>query len=233
MRTLAVTLLITGSVLAGQSAPQLAWKEFSIGPATRNRTGFGAEGLRAEGIPFKRAIARAWGVPEFRISGPEWLDTQRYAITALVADPQEFQPLFQQELTKRFQLVTHWESRELSIFTLKQIDGVPHKLAAHTEGSPASSNGGPSSSSGGLSSRINLPNSTLGQFTNLLADVTNRPVFNETGLSGRFDFAVSWSTPSDDKVIAAIRDQLGLQLIVGKKNLDVLVVDHAEKLVFP
>ncbi len=103
--------LCAASALFGQSADSPKWKEFSIGPPTRNQTGFGPNGLRADGIPLVRALARAYGLPEHRIIGPDWLDTERYAIVAQVDDLKDFQPLFQQELTARFKMVAHREMR--------------------------------------------------------------------------------------------------------------------------
>src|ERR1700733_3751397 len=74
-------------------SPPAAWKEFSVGPPTANRTRFGPQGMRAEGIPFRRPLAPGFGVPEHRIIGPAWIDQERYAITALVNAPNVFQPL--------------------------------------------------------------------------------------------------------------------------------------------
>jgi uncharacterized protein (TIGR03435 family) len=204
----------------------LAWKEFSIGPATANKSRFAADGIHAEGVPFLRVISRAYGVPEFRIVGPDWMQNQRYAITATVTDPQDFQPLLRQELAKRSQFAMHWDSREMSVYTLKTIEGVTHKLAQPTGTAPMTS------STGGRISKITLPNGTTGQFVTALSEVLSRPVFDETGLPGRFDFSLSWS-PNDTTVSAAVREQLGLQLVESKRPIDMLVVDRVEKAVLP
>jgi uncharacterized protein (TIGR03435 family) len=180
--------------------------------------------MRAEGVPFVRVIARAYGVPEYRVFGPDWIQTQRYAITAFVSDPQEFQPLLRQELAKRFQLAARWESRELPVYTLKQIDGVAPKLRAPDSGA----RGGSASTEGTL----NLPNSNIKQFINMLSDFVQCPVFDETDLPGRFDFSLTWA-PRRGALESAVKDQLGLLLVDGKKSMDVLVIDHVEKLVLP
>ena len=94
MRSNTVCLLLAIPALSAQTATPPGWKEFSIGPPTRNQSGFRQNGIVAAGIPLKRALARAYGLPEHRIIGPSWIDEARYAITALVDDPQTFQPLF-------------------------------------------------------------------------------------------------------------------------------------------
>ncbi len=78
----------------------------------------------------------------------------------------------------------------------------------------------------------------------LQARVLDRPVIDKTGLSGNFDFDLSWAPdetqfggrgatmpadPDSPDLFTAMREQLGLDLRSMKGPVDVLVVDHAEK----
>lgn len=69
--------------------------------------------------------------------------------------------------------------------------------------------------------------------------VLNRPVVDQTGLTGRFDLRLMWTpdgpataTESADAppdLFTAIQEQLGLKLASTKAPVDVLVIDHVER----
>ena len=72
----------------------------------------------------------------------------------------------------------------------------------------------------------------------------DRPIVNETGLTGTFDFTVEWdarvdhvatnpsppaqSEPLGNSLFQALRGQVGLQLKPQKGPVDVIVIDHVE-----
>ena len=76
----------------------------------------------------------------------------------------------------------------------------------------------------------------------------DRPVVDQTELSGRFDFTLDW-TPDDSQfggmaakippptdsanappaLYTAIQEQIGLKLDATKAPADVMVIDHVEK----
>ena len=85
---------------------------------------------------------------------------------------------------------------------------------------------------------------------NLQSAVLDRPVVDQTGLKGRFDFQLQWTpdeTPSASPsrpgeppkpperadslpdLFTAIQQQLGLKLESTKAQVDVLVIDKVEK----
>jgi len=200
-------------------SPPAAWKEFSVGAPTANRSRFGPQGMRAEGIPFRRVLARAYGVPEHRIIGPSWIDQERYAITALVNDPKDFQPLMQQELAARWHLVAHHEMKDVPVYEIRTLDGVstlpaPAPAVAGARPAPA----------------IRLNQQSVKFFADTLADVLARPVFDETKLDGTFDFGFTWTSTDPASLKAAMASQLGLNLVDTRRVVDLVIVDHLEKL---
>ena len=217
LRRFCVLLVLIDAVAAGQT-PSPTWKEFSIGPATRGQARFGPEGLTAQGITVKKALSRAYGIPEYRITAPEWTATQRYAITALVSNPDDFQPLFQKELKDRFQLVAHVESKEMPVYVLRTIEGTPHKLE------PPSTSG-----TGEMRRGFASLDETPARFANDLSEMLNYPVIDETGINRRYHFKLEWQDGSDASLAAAVRDQLGLELAGAKRKMDVLVVEKIER----
>jgi uncharacterized protein (TIGR03435 family) len=220
--------LLAGAVLFGQP-PAPAWREFSIGPATKGQYAFSRNGIRAKGVTVRLALARAYFVEENRIVGPKWIADERYAITAIVDDPKDFQPLFQQELGNRFHLQVHREAKDLPVFVLKgQVgSGTPVKPDEPT---------GPRGLAGPASFRngqIKMERATVGFFVNELGNVIGRPVFDETHMEGRFDFVLDWQAGNNASLQQAVKSQLGLELSDEQRGVEMLVIDHIEKLQFP
>ena len=226
MKTQFTTMVLAVSALWGQSASP-KWQQFSIGAPTANRSSFSRFGIRAEGVPLKRALARAYGVPENRLFGPEWIASERYAMTAIVADPKDLQPLLQQELSTVFHMLAHRESRVTPVYVLRPLPDAGAKLSA-ASATPAVET---SSDSRGLNS-VKLSHVTVAAFANQLADMVGRPVINETALDGSFDFVLSWKASGAPAVQAAVKDQLGLDLVDEQRAVDVVVIDQIEKLKF-
>jgi uncharacterized protein (TIGR03435 family) len=71
----------------------------------------------------------------------------------------------------------------------------------------------------------------------LVSSTLSSPVTDRTGLLGNYDFTLSWATdddPADDPrgptVAEAIEKQLGLKLDRKKGSIDVLIIDHLQKI---
>jgi uncharacterized protein (TIGR03435 family) len=62
--------------------------------------------------------------------------------------------------------------------------------------------------------------------------VPERPILDETGLTGAYDFRVQWLPDNDQPTVAffsVLPEQLGLRLEDKKAPVEILVIDHAEK----
>jgi uncharacterized protein (TIGR03435 family) len=80
----------------------------------------------------------------------------------------------------------------------------------------------------------------MDELTSYLARSTDRPVFDKTGLNGKFDIVLEFApdetaqassgTPSDvPGVVTAVEQQLGLKLMSAKGPGNFFVIDHIEK----
>jgi len=67
-----------------------------------------------------------------------------------------------------------------------------------------------------------------------------RPVIDQTGLSGTFDLSLEWLPENDGTpgqgdeagttFRTALKNQLGLKLVPQKAPVDILVIDHVDKI---
>jgi len=80
----------------------------------------------------------------------------------------------------------------------------------------------------------------------ILTEMNGRPVLNQTGLMGHYDFTLQW-TPDESfrraeagkepaaqsdpspSLFTALQEQLGLKLEPAKEAVQVLVIDHIER----
>jgi uncharacterized protein (TIGR03435 family) len=158
-------------------------------------------------------------------------------------------------LQDRFKLAVHHETRKLPVYRLvmdrddrrlgprlrrSEIDCTdPREYTA--KNSDGTSKCGFRSRPGSASGRQTISVLTR-LFTNAVAD--HRPVEDRTGLAGTFEFEIDWAPevpvpadappgppidPNGPSVFTAAREQLGLKLEPATNDIDVLVVDRAEK----
>jgi uncharacterized protein (TIGR03435 family) len=72
-------------------------------------------------VTVKNVLMNAYGVKGFQISGPGWLDSERYDIVAKVprgATKAEFMAMLQNLLAERFKLTLHREKKDLPMYAL-------------------------------------------------------------------------------------------------------------------
>ncbi|WP_083836631.1 TIGR03435 family protein [Granulicella mallensis] len=185
-------------------------------------------------------IAFAYAVhPKQIVDAPEWFSKDHFDIKGvpdIEGEPnlQQQREMLQKLLNDRFKLKFHRDKRDLSIFAITVAKGGP-KLEA-SKSAPDSlldqtrSNNGPQQT-------WKLTNNSMADFAQLLGYLLDRPVVNETGLKGKFDFDLSWTVDgslSDDPkappgLFTAIQEQLGLKVEGTRGPADVLVMEHVER----
>ena len=194
-------------------------------------------------------IGFAYGLHARQVTGvPDWVGTQKYDLDGKPdgegqPNDAQWKTMVQKLLADRFQLTFHHEKKELSVYALVVAKG--GSKIVKSEGNP---NGPPALLFRGLG---NLPvrNATMADFASVMQRaVLDRPVVDQTGLEGRYDFALNW-TPDEtqfaslggvppsagDKpdappdLFTAIQQQAGLKLESTKALVDVMVVDRVAK----
>ena len=195
--------------------------------------------LTGTNVPLKRYLIAAWGLKDYQLSAPDWTNDERFDLTATMpagTPPHEVLSMLQALLVDRFKLATHRETKELAVYALV-VDRNGLKLKP-SEGFGTSV----SSSPKGRSVRANV---TMKGFAGALSGLLDRPVVDLTGLTGGFNINLEWapdetsSNPNGNEGGAAdgvpgptvytALHQVGLKLESRKAPVEILVVDHAEK----
>jgi uncharacterized protein (TIGR03435 family) len=214
--------------------------------------------VTAEDHQLHDLILEAYDLKAYQVSGePEWMGggsniaemlarsgADSYDISAKAEGDAELtrdqgRLILQAVLANRFQLKVHHETKEMPVYAL-----VVGKNGPKLKESAPDATFGSNFEIGPLARMTNkkTPMSRLAEFLSTQAD---RPVVDETGLTGFYDFTLEWNFTDDQRaagvgvrgdpdsagpsVFTAVQEQLGLRLEKTKAPIDVMVIDHAEK----
>jgi uncharacterized protein (TIGR03435 family) len=197
-------------------------------------------GLIYSRVSLKDCLESAYSVKRYQISGPDWLETQLFDITARVEgnhSKDEIMLMLQTLLADRFNLALHREQKELPVYALL-VGKNGSKL--HKSDGDGDFSMGPTSGGIGFQ-RISMADFAA-RFLSRLPPI-GRPVLDKTGLEGRYDFTLALATAPGTgadgikksaleegfSLFAYALDQLGLRLDAQKTLMDMLIVDHVEK----
>ena len=189
----------------------------------------------ATNVTLKLLISRAYGVAEAQIeAGPDWIDTETYDIAAKAETPlamnwEEVRPCLQALLAERFRLTIHRKSKQGAVFSLVTAKNGP-KFKEHS----GSDHGGIGVSSDSGIAALTATKTTMTRLAEYLSNQAERPVIDNTGLKGEYDFRVEWATdekPGSQRpsIFTALQEQAGLKLNAATGTIETIVVDRAER----
>lgn len=207
----------------------LAGQTFEVASVKPNDSGTGhsdvdVDGnlLRMKNVTLKACIVWAFRLSDAEVYGPSWLDSERFDITAKTEFGKPQPSMLQAVLAERFKLATHLETKELTVYELVVAKNGPKLKKADPGEDDMTSRRG----------QLKATRVSMRALARFLAGPNrlSRPVVDKTGLDGVFDFTLQWTTdPEGPSIFAALQEQLGLKLEAKKGPVEVLVVDHAEK----
>ena len=90
-------------------------------------------------VSLKNVLTNAYNVKGYQLSGPKWLDAERFDITAKIpmgTTKEQFERMLQNLLAERFKLALHHETKELPMYALVVGKG-GSKLKESVEDDPA------------------------------------------------------------------------------------------------
>jgi uncharacterized protein (TIGR03435 family) len=222
-------------VRQSQPAAGRAWERITTDPGR----------LTASGVPLKQLIFEAYDMPYYRIfGGPPWLESEYYDLEATAGSAvsrEQLKLMLRSLLADRFKLALHRETRELRAYALTVAKNGP-KLRAAKDGESAPDPSAPgverfrcdlTQFANLLSLRLTMP-MTQDPTVPVRATGVPPPVLDQTGIKGVFDISVELKAEqgTDTFVVwqRALEEQLGLKLTAQKAPVEVLVIDHAERI---
>ena len=183
--------------------------------------------------------------------GPAWLESAKYDTVGRPNTPgqpsrDQMKLMIQKLLTDRFQLKFHTEKRQLPVYAMVVL-----KSGAKITVSAEDPNAFPGIGFGqgpGVLSLYGRNTSLDGVANALQSNVLDKPVVNQTGLTGRYDFTLKF-TPDQTQIanfgplppgtatdpdappdiFTAFQQQLGLKLESTKAAVDVIVIEKIER----
>jgi uncharacterized protein (TIGR03435 family) len=279
LRTLAATML-AALVCVGQNF-EVATVKPGAPPGTRSRVGMMRGGPQSpdpghfscQNCTLTMLVTDALDVKPSQISGPSWMNTERFDITAKIptgSSEEQVRVMEQNLLAERFKLSFHREKKEMPVYELVVgKSGLKFKEATGARdtdpasGLPKDKNDRPTSyerttygyrmltSNGQV--KLHADGETMHELAHSLWSVAGRPVIDATGLTGEYEFELTFaadipgtrpaspppssgpplaSAPDGDagpSLFSAVQDQLGLRLESKKGPVDTIVIDRLEK----
>jgi uncharacterized protein (TIGR03435 family) len=274
---------VVGGVLAAQAPAPPAFEVASI-KLNRSASGVvrppsltpgpnGTFNFTLTRVALLELILPIYKVQPYQVIGaPSWQISDRFDIVA--KPPEGMKPtaddaaaMWKGLLADRFKLAVHTETRDQPIYALvmarsdRRFGPQFHQSSVDCNGArpttpqpPQPPNGRPICGVRNFFGNISAGAVTMERFTQLLVSPVGRPVFDRTGLTGRFDFDLLYhpgpdefpgvnvaalgaaaargglSLPPDDSpsIFTAVEEQLGLKLESTRGPVDVLVIDHVE-----
>jgi uncharacterized protein (TIGR03435 family) len=230
--------------------------------------------LTSTNMPLRALITFAYQLQPFQLVGdPDWIRNETFDIVAkMEGDPPPVPPgsgpdphmlAMRTLLADRFKLTVHRDTREMDIYALvlARPDGTlgPNlrRTTTDCEALMAANRGGPPPQAPGPNApfqcgmrgtfgRLVVNAMPLSLFANNLSGRMQRVVVDRTGLSGNWDFELTFAQeppqgplppgvelppadPNAPSLVTAIQEQLGLRLQSTKGPVEVLVVDRVER----
>lgn len=183
-------------------------------------------------------VGYAYDLRPFQVSGgPKWSESRPFTIVANVppgtAAPQttmgrqQLGQMLQALLRDRFKMIVRSESKMETVYELVVYKGGSKLKEAKADGTNTSIRSGPRQILG-LAARMD-------PLARLLSQQVGRPVTNKTGLTGRYDFTLTFepelttAATAVPSIFVALEEQLGLELKTVRGPVDALVIVSAEE----
>lgn len=193
--------------------------------------------VRILNATLRSMIVAAYGIRDYQVAGPASLGSERYDVIAKsenAAPEAQLRLMLRRLLTERFNLAFHREAKQMNTFVLSQS-----KAAGKLQpGDPAGH-----ASVHVDAGRIVFENFSVAGLADYLTRAGDRPVLDDTGLEGVFDFSAQVAqsnNPVDVKIAMRdaigdgslaqmIAEQNGLRLESRKRPVEIFVIDRAER----
>jgi uncharacterized protein (TIGR03435 family) len=174
------------------------------------------------------------------VGAPDWAKTEDIDVDGVPdvdgqPNVKQFQSLVRKLMVERFGLKMHMEQRPMEVYALTVTKDGPK--FAQSKSDPGSLPDQEVRGDQGFRT-LEFTNVSMADFSLMMLTNVERPLVDQTGLKGRYDFKLKYTydeehAPTDGSAPAglftAIQEQLGLKLEPVKAMAPVMVVDWVEK----
>lgn len=230
--TVAIALAIR-SLAQGQSTESFDVASVRISsPSSTGKAQWSDPGettFAATNIPLLILIQMAFEVDGKQILGHELCGNEQYDVVAKPVDgiltAERLPPMLVSLLAERFGLVTHRETKTGSGYALVKLKGGQKLQASNASGTGQAAV---------LRGRIIGHSTSIAVLASMLGQALRLPVIDKTRIEGTYEidlrFAPEESTGASlPSIFTAIQEQLGLRLESQKMPLEMLVIDHCQR----
>jgi uncharacterized protein (TIGR03435 family) len=165
--------------------------------------------------------------------GPDWvmMGGDRFNIEAKAEDPtkateEQLYQMLQALLTERFSLKFHREVKDMPGYAL--VVGKNGPKFKEAKGEEVSMSFGPNGKPGRGPNSVTMRKYSMSKFADLLTNFGN-PIVDKTGLTGYYEFTLSWDEDAGPTLGTALQEQLGLKLEPQKVPMLYIVIESARK----
>ena len=242
MHQVVVALVALSASASISAAPQDPRPAYEVASVKLNNSGGGHSGtdgskgqIMFTNLTLERLIERAYDVKPSQVAGPDWLENLRFDIVAKYppATTAAARPLMLRTLLEdRFKLAVHRETREKPGYALVVAKG-GFKLK------PVEADGSDTNHSGGRIQTLTAKGTSMPILADLVSRYLGEVVIDKTGIAGAYNFDLRWTNddqvPNDTGVepaptlFIAFQETLGLRLQPQKVQIEMVVVDHVER----
>lgn len=232
-----------GIALAAQPIARPIFKAASIeiaGGSGEREIDMNEGTLTLRSVTLRDMISLAFSIDAANITGPAWISTQRYDVTAdsgTRSSTAQMRAMLQALLADRLKLEAHAAAKERAVDAMVATGERPKLTRGQADGRTGIALEG-----------VNLTfrNYSMDALAGYLSTRTpGRPLMNQTGLDGVFDFSIKLvehapEDPAEARTAAAaamssealrriVAAQIGLKLEERRESIKTLVVDRAER----
>lgn len=240
MHRLSFALFVCAASAVAQAPPKLEFEVASVKPSpelpmTEVHIGIHMDGAQfsANFYALKDYIRMAYRVKQYQVEGPEWINSERYDITAKMPEGStrdQIPDMLQALLESRFKLTYHKGSKEFPVYalvvgkngtTLKPVEDVtgpddgkmPFGVNAQGSANGVSVDLGHGSYFALTPEHLEVKKLTFAQMADILSRFVDLPIVDMTNLTGKFDITIP--VTQDDYRLLLIRSAISAGVNVG------------------
>jgi uncharacterized protein (TIGR03435 family) len=165
--------------------------------------------LTAFQIPYNRTV--------FNLSKTELGQKYRASIVVPKGQESSLYPMFRQVLQNTFNIKVRREMRETDVLLLQVIGSKKNLLQSSTSAEATIGFG---------SGKIYGKKQPISELTEILENFTGKPIIDETGLKGNYDFNLSYNDLDTSMITNSLAETMGLELIPAKKSVEFLIFER-------